>query len=286
MDATAQTVIIGALAAVGGTALALRRPFVAGTTLAAVWSWYAVVLTALAAAAFGAWLTSGTPLFAGAGVARYAACSATVCPLMAVLGAKRPQSKAWIAIVAALWIILTLPGMQAALYGHSGGVVLDPVRSSFLFMLVLVGLVNWLPTRAAPAHLLQGCGQLAMLAPFLPRNPFPSDDPIVGLFGLALYTAGIVAWQPFGSTRRSASRPLNRAWLDFRDAYGLVWGVRVLDRFNHEGARHGWKIRLGWLGLRSIVPGGATELSPEVDQRMRKLLRSLLRPFVTRAWLD
>lgn len=287
MDASAQTFIVGSLTALGGAALWLRRPSLAGSTLTAVWWWQAVALASLAAAAIGSWRADDGGLFAGAGAARYTACTATVCPLMALLGAKRPQSRAWFAIVAALWMILAMPAFFAAAYNpRSGGVWLDPVRSSFLFVLILIGFFNWLPTRAAPAHVLQALGQIGMLAPFLPRDPLAPQGALVGLLGLALYAAGVIVWNPLGGSRRGASRPLNRAWLDFRDAYGLVWGVRVLDRFNYEGVRQGWKIRLGWLGLRSIVPGGGAELSPEVDLRMRRTLRSLLRPFLARAWLD
>lgn len=286
MDAGAQTLLVCLLAAIGAAALGFKRPVVVGTTLTAVWWWQLVAMASIAGAAGLLFAAYGDALFSGVGVSRYAACSATICPLMALLGAKRPQSKAWVAIVAALWVILTLPGIQAAIYRSGGEVVLDPVRGAFFVVLILIGIVNWLPTRAALPHVLQSCGQIAMLAPFLPRNPIPLEGPTVGLFGLALYAAGLALWNPFSKTRRAASRPLNRAWLDFRDAYGLVWGVRVLDRFNHEGVRHGWKIRLGWRGLRSLVPGASTELSPEIDQRMRKLMRSLLRPFVSRAWLD
>ncbi|MES1213155.1 MAG: hypothetical protein ABUL64_01075, partial [Singulisphaera sp.] len=89
--------------------LAVARRYVRGTTLVAPWCW-AIVAVALVAAVDGAALLSGsgmTPAWLSA--ARYLAAIATFCPLMAVLGAKRPQDRAWQLIVLALWFVLALP---------------------------------------------------------------------------------------------------------------------------------------------------------------------------------
>lgn len=287
VDPTGQTLITCAAATAVLVTLWLKRPAVRGTTLLAVAWWHAVATLSLVAAAGISWLAREPSLFTTAGPPRYVAGVATLCPMMALLGAKRPQSRAWSAIVAALWLILALPGIGAELYGHHDALTIDSLRSAFLMVLVVIGVVNALPTRAAPAYFLQGCGQFLLLAPYLPRDPFPEGSALPGLLGVMFFATGVVAWLPGGAPRPRASRPLNHAWLDFRDAFGLVWAARVLDRFNQESLRHGWKFRLTWSGLRPI--GGTAngcELSPQVDQQMRRLLRSLLRRFVSRQWIE
>ena len=146
-------------AAIGGVLVRAHR-FVRGTTLTAPWAWAWVALLAVAgvellAASVAA---SGPPLWLDA--ARYLAAVATFCPVMAVLGAKRPQDRAWQIIVASLWGVLSLPALQDLLYHYGQPVALDPAWRGFLAILIAVGLVNYLPTRFWPSSILFGMAQL------------------------------------------------------------------------------------------------------------------------------
>jgi hypothetical protein len=114
-----------------------------------------------------------------------------------------------------------------------------------------------------------------------------------------------------------------RAWIDFRDAYGAVWGVRVAERLNVAARRHGWPVLFAWRGLRVAAPhdtaylpdrlpdglpsepgsalppsSGARHgaappdpdaalrrLDPELQRRVRREFHALLRRFVSAPWI-
>jgi hypothetical protein len=60
-------------------------------------------------------------------------------------------------------------------------------------------------------------------------------------------------------------------WLDFRDRWGLVWGQRVREQFNHAAENAGWPIQLRWLGLRRLDD---TDLDrPEFVELLAKTLQ-------------
>ena len=101
----------------------------------------------------------------GSALVRFALAAATFCPLMAVLGAKRPQHRGWQWVVASLWLVLVWPAGQAALAGV--GLELFIAWKLFLLGLIALGVVNYLPTRHWLAALLVAAGQLALLWEFL-----------------------------------------------------------------------------------------------------------------------
>src|SRR5580704_11196065 len=117
-----------------------------GTTLLAAW-WWAVVSWAAAAVATLAGVF-------GYGFATYATwresvalgvATTVVLPGIAVLGAKRPQHFAWQWIVLSLWVVLVLPAAQWQLLGSEPS--LHPARQWFLLVLIVLTVVNYLPTR-------------------------------------------------------------------------------------------------------------------------------------------
>jgi hypothetical protein len=77
-------------------------------------------------------------------------------------------------------------------------------------------------------------------------------------------------WLPSRATRH----PLDQSWLNFRDAYGLVWAVRVQEQFNSAAAHAGLDFRLRWPGIRP-QPGSSAEAGAAAD-----LLTALLKRFV------
>ena len=114
---------------------------------------------------------------------RFAAAMATFCPLMALLGAKRPQDRAWQFIVFSLWIVLSLPSFEWLLFG--GVAEIHPARFWFLVVLTLIGATNGLTTRYWPSGLLFAGGQLALLVPFLTSGQVPLPEEVAGSLGLA-----------------------------------------------------------------------------------------------------
>jgi hypothetical protein len=72
-------------------------------------------------------------------------------------------------------------------------------------------------------------------------------------------------------------------WRDFRDSFGTVWGLRVMERMNASAKMYDWPVALEWSGFTNrdssqgdVHPPAAVEDS----------LRTLLRRFVSPGWID
>ncbi|HEY1599666.1 MAG TPA: hypothetical protein VGG64_08695 [Pirellulales bacterium] len=213
---------------VGGV-LVRARAYVRGTTLAApcVWAWVALLSVAGVELLAAITATEGPPRWLNA--ARCLAALATFCPVMAVLGAKRPQDRAWQIIVASLWGVLSLPALQDLLYHYGQPVALDPAWRGFLTILVAVGWVNYLPTRFWPSSILFGLAQVVLMTDYLPiALPIYASARVPAALTLAALAGllPILGWPG----QRPAADSLDGLWRDFRNAYGMLWGVRIRDR--------------------------------------------------------
>jgi hypothetical protein len=253
-----------------------------GTTLAAPAAWVvaaALVLTAVELAL--AWRPDLAESF-GASLARYASAVGTFCPIMGVLGAKRPQDRGWPWVVLTRWIVLLVPAGQAWVgrTGRLGSV--GPAWQLMLCGLTAIELLNYLPTRQAFPALLFATGQQALLYGFLIARDAPDNslNRVVGS-GLCLLAAMFV--RPLRDEQRSrAASPLssfNQRWLAFRDGWGAFWALRVMGRVNESAELSGWAVRLTW---RGFTPTDGTA-PPEIDERIAvqiaQAMDSLLRRF-------
>lgn len=266
------------LGSIALAALSWRRPSLTGTTLVAPWTWSLVSIVSIAGseiliAAFG------SPAPDWAAHLRFAAAMSTFCPAMALLGAKRPQHRGWQAIVLSLWSILSLESIQWLLFG--GVSEIHPARSWFLAILIAVGTANGLGTRYWPSSLLFAAGQLALLAPFLASRAELAGvpAPLVGMAALVLSWVLVAAQLPRG---RGAATSLDRVWLDFRDAYGVVWALRVAERINASARMYDWPVLLGWRGFYPRDPHATLQIPDAVEES----LRTLLRRFVSPQWIE
>lgn len=286
-----------ALSVLGVLALAIAWRPVRGTTLVAAWGWALASFSMLAICELLAACSSDTNNSPAGWLVRlrYAAAITTFAPTMAVLGAKRPQHRAWQFIVLTLLAILALPSFEAALFAVGPQPLeLHVARRWFLAILIVVGLVNYLPTRTWPASLAYALAQTVLLADYLPLLVWPKCDWLPRA-GLALLVAAF--WMvAMGWPGRRKSQGVDRVWLDFRDAYGMVWALRVQERYNATAAKDGWPVRLGWRGMMGVGPAVGIDTvatrSPdraagEIDPPGPELrgLTSLLRRFVSREWI-
>ncbi|MGD9724067.1 MAG: hypothetical protein AB7O59_22630 [Pirellulales bacterium] len=269
------------LAAVGLTALLRERPRLAGTTLAAVWCWELVSLLAIGLTELLVALVAGGSVESWVLPLRLVAATSSFLPTMALLGAKRPQDRAWQWIVGTLWCILSLPSGQWLLFG--GVREMHPAQLVFLAILVGVGLVNGLATRLWPVSVFFAAGQLALLAPFYAATFARDVGPAVPLAGFALLVAAWLLRTRQRPRPRAAAAPLDRVWLDFRDAFGAVWGVRIMERMNAAAAMYGWPVTLTWNGFRAQAEGDSLTAAPD---QVAESLRTLLRRFVSAEWID
>ena len=261
-------------------ALAFGRSRASGTTLVAVWSWSAITLAAIVTVEFSALLASDQAA-AWVAPARFAAAMSSFCPPMALLGAKRPQDRAWQFIVLALWLVLSLPSIEWLLFG--GIEEIHPARFWFLVILVGTATMNGLVTRYWPSILLTAGAQLALVVPHLAQSTGwfnGSRGPLVAisLYALAWYLVAIKY-----PRQRGARLGVDRVWLDFRDDYGAVWALRVAQRVNDSAARYDWPVVLLWHGFAyRDRDDPVAETAPAVEDS----LRTLLRRFVSPAWID
>jgi hypothetical protein len=275
----APIVSISAAAAVMTVALAglVRRwPSLEGSTLRAPWHWMLAAVIALAACESAAFFDRQAGWIEHV---RYLAAVATLCPTVAVLGAKRPQDRAWQFIVASLWIVAALPSVSQWLLRPDAALDLHGAWRWFLLILIAIGLFNSLPTRYWPTSLLAAVCQVCLLAPHLPladswsiANPIYLWPP-----GATLWCAAIALWGFDLPRRRSAGQPLDQLWLDFRDLVGALWALRVAERINAASAQYGCSARLGWHGWTT---------DGERPPALERSLRMLLRRFVSPHWID
>jgi len=73
---------------------------------------------------------------------------------------------------------------------------------------------------------------------------------------------------------------LDRRWLDFRDAYGALWALRILARINQTAEVQGWPMRLVWSGFTLLQAKESSHPSEEQLEELRTTLSTLLRRFV------
>ncbi len=213
--------------------------------------------------------------------------------MVAILGAKRPQDSAWQLIVLALLVVLALPAVEAWLRGTV--IEVHVVRGSFLAILILVGLFNHLPTRFAAAAAAYAAAQTALLWPHLPLLPSVNAE-WLGLVGLGLLFLSAILLRVRARTATPVEmkdRPLadlGHVWSEFRDWFGAVWSLRVMERMNASSQMYRWPVRLEWDGFvwRSSdeSPTAHQELSAREREAIELALRTLLRRFVSAEWIE
>lgn len=252
------------VAALGFAAVWQLRRRLRGSTLVAAANWSLAALVALGLASL-----SGSDGLASTW--RYLASVVTLAPNMAVMGAKRPQDRAWQCIVVALLVLLAMPAGEALLYQRGAVVSLHAVRGAFVIALVLAGVGNYLPTRGVGSALLAGLGQSLLLAPYL--TPVGSDDYDrawvggVACLTLAAYLAQRALHDPVESRAHWPA-----AWLAFRDRVGVVWALRVQERFNATARGASWPERITWHGIIDEQGRATSELNPEAARCLAALL--------------
>jgi hypothetical protein len=227
-------------------------------------AWHANRRTSLSHAlawAGAAWLAWGASLAtadlgtaSAVGGMRYLALCLTGCAEVAVLGARRPGVAAWNFVVGGLLVVLLLSLAEGILVG--GTLQLGGVRVVFLAGTLLVGIVNYLPTRLAAASLVLAAGCALTIGGLIGEEGTATS---VGDCVILL-----VPWAAWLATRRPAAlSSLDRLWREFRDRFGLVWGQRLREQFNRSAFHAGWRVELAWQGLRpsagAAPPDAATE---------------------------
>lgn len=236
--------------ALAAGAYVLRRR-VRGTTLAAPAAW--AIASSVVLALADANLAMGSRPTLAVSLSLYVAAVGTLCPLMAVLGAKRPQDRGWQWVVASLWLVLLVPAGQALVASTGQRLELAAAWKTLLGALIALELLNYLPTSLAGATALFTVGQTLLLGPYLWGA---SDRAVWRCVGLTLMLAseGMVVIgsfrDPAATGQSDAATPalprLNRRWRLFRDGWGAFWGLRIMQRVNQTAELSEWPVRLQW----------------------------------------
>jgi hypothetical protein len=284
--APAMALLPAGLAALACWSLWRGRRRLRGTTLNAPWCWTFMAIAAVGASETWLQAASGPPA-AWTTHVRYVAATAMHAGLIAVLGARRPQDRAWQLIVATFLLVLCWPAVAAWLYRPDRPLDLHAAWKGFHLLLIGLGLFNGLPTQHWPTAALWGAGQVLLLAAYLPGFAFgwvttalPTAE-VRGLMGLTALCLAQFLWGFDLPRPRGNLYPSDRLWRDFRDSFGAVWALRVLERFNAAAVVYSWEARMTWAGLRNTEAAEPAVLS----SAMRQTLDNLLRRFVTAAWI-
>jgi hypothetical protein len=250
--------------------LGLYRRTFRGTTLFGVYVWCCIAAVFPCIFSWGRW---GNVVQLGTihdVMAQQWSASLSLAPIVALLGAKRPQNKAWNWIVVSAVAVLLLPAIETWLYRSPRPLGVSLVRNVLPWTLVGVGVLNYLGTANYWRGLLGG---VAVSLPFF-QSVLPAAaanrfvEQIPDWIPPTLLVCAVVP--PFlkrpsrktETTVSSASHELhiehlNAVWRRFRDWYGMTWSLYVLDRIctgtanSQKQPSLGW----GWNGVSRTVKG-------------------------------
>ncbi len=76
-----------------------------------------------------------------------------------------------------------------------------------------------------------------------------------------------------------------RLWFWFRDNWGVVWALRVLERFNRAAEVSHWPLRLTWFGLVPLPAQEGALPSPSPEE-LEETFRNLMKRFAEQRRLD
>lgn len=209
-----------------------------------------------------AWLAWGAALATQGKSVVYAALTLSGCAGVAVFGARRPGAAAWNFVVVGLLAILLLPVAEGAVTGAI--VQLDTIRIFFLIGLLGTLICNYVLTRlglAAMAFASASALALGRVAEALPADlPWSRAAESIALLS--------VPWAGWWAIRGSNTELFfaNRLWGAFRDRFGAIWALRVMEQFNRSAVHNNSNSRLSWRGAM-MVDDGATERLQALLQR-------------------
>lgn len=248
------------------------------TTFIGPWCW---AISALVLAAIGSVYVNDS---AGAGQSDNGAFIETLsfgmatlffCPIVSVLGAKRPQDKAWHLIVGSLWFVLVLPAAESLFVHRSGGIQIHDARAWFLWALIAVALLNYVFTRYVFVVILCCAAVTIWLSPYLPGLRWDWDPPTRTAWASVLLHAAVVLAFVCRGWKTPARHLFDETWIDFRDTFGITWGLRVMERVNTaaEGSRS--PARLEWYGFQV-----GDDITDEQTKNLKASFDGILRRFI------
>ncbi|MEK6257807.1 MAG: hypothetical protein AABP62_04225 [Planctomycetota bacterium] len=289
---TPPTAIIGVIVALG-LALAWRailraRRAVRATTLPAAWLWSVSALALWTVS----WVSDHGLRVASSSVADhlwYASAVLALCPPIAVLGSRRPGTRVWTWFIQfPLLLVLGWPVLSLWLQGSEvRGLQLETPQLVAFVLVLIMGAGNYCGTRFTLPILgyAAACGILAVSSsvscPDWLADRWWARQWATGLLAMAMILAGRT-----GSRGSRTTSRFDRLWLDFFDAFGVVWGRRIQDRVNFIAQKEQWPARLELHGfVWTDTPADSSDRAA-IEARIEHTFRWLLRRFVDPSWID
>jgi hypothetical protein len=279
IDAARAPVVLIVLLLISTRPLLLAWKAARGTALlpALVWTFLALALAVVAqAVALAEPLASGRPLTERL---TYLSVLALLAGLGSVLNARTPGGKAWAILMTVLVVVFLIPWLEDQTRLRRATAIaqlhLDAPWSIFYGLLVLVAVTNYLPTRCGWAAVaLAGLFILEYLA--LAPLGWPAERR-ARVWSWIAWLLALCLWLGRYSSRRApiAHSSCERLWFWFRDAWGVVWALRVLERFNRAAELSRWPVRLTWFGLtapNAEVGSGPPPTAAETEAVFRNLM--------------
>ena len=219
----------------------------------------------------------------------YLACLTAVASLITVLNARRPGGGAWAFLMGMLVLVFLIPWLEGAGPSGRGGALvrlrLEMPWSLFFGLLVATGTTNFLPTRHGLAALVAAAALGIELAALM--SPDWPESRLALVWSVVPWLLSVAVWVAEASSRRPrvSSSGLERLWSWFRDHWGVVWALRIEERFNRSAEAAGWPIRIAWHGVVRAETGQAA--SPlDIPEGAEETLRGLIRRFADPERLD
>ncbi|WP_406696741.1 hypothetical protein V5E97_37710 [Singulisphaera sp. Ch08] len=227
-------------------------------------------------------LDSGRPM---AGHLVYLSVLASFAALISVLNARRPGGGAWAILMALLVLVFLIPWLEGPGWARKAQGLsrlrLDAPWSLFYALVVIAGVTNYLPTRYGRAAAWLGfgfvCEYFALTRSDLRLNYGAR------LWSVIPWSLAVSAWTAFRSAEQvdRARRGRDSTWLWFRDHWGVVWALRLQERFNRTAETLGWPLRLVWDGIVPVSGASDEDVSavlPAADTTLKGLLRRFADP--------
>lgn len=204
-------------------------------------------------------INSGRPM---AGHLVYLSVLASFAALISVLNARRPGGGAWAILMALLILVFLIPWLEGPGWARKAQGLsrlrLDAPWTLFYGLVVIAGVTNYLPTRYGRAAAWLGLGFVCEYFALTRSDLRLSQG--ARLWSAVPWTLATSAWSGFWSANRVGPPRggLDATWIWFRDHWGVVWALRLQERFNRTAEAIGWPLRLTWDGI--VPAAGATEV--------------------------
>ena len=210
------------------------------------------------------------------------------CPLISILGSRRPTSRVWNTfIILPLIAVLSWPAVTVLTRFpelHPLDVQL-PVLMGFA-LVIIMGVGNFLGTRYGVSVFLLAVSQGLIL--WTVSNFFTSSQISVSTIRriaalLLCISTTLGFWQSMRPTADESR--FDRLWFDFRDVFGIVWSIRIQDRINATADKEQWTVRLGPEGF-NWDKNTTEDKRRQSESRLVHTLYWHLRRFVENEWIE